>query len=165
MLLAACHKVLVFTTAARSTNKESNSICSANHIPLPSIFSAFIQSTYWAPGEAGPFPALFTLIAEIIRVSPLLHCRRGMIEPRQIANHSLVISVVAPWDFHGCDLSQPDFEMSTKGIFMQRLGTCLHVALQSKMAFFFYFGRVSGDIPGPYSRRPGCHFYTFYHHS
>lgn len=76
---------------------------------------------------------LLALAAELIRTLPLLHCRRGMIEPRQIANHSFVISVVAPWDFHGCNLSQANFEMSTKGIFMQRLGTCLHVALQKQM--------------------------------
>ena len=68
-----------------------------------------------------------------------------MIEPRQIANHSFVISVVAPGDFHGCDLGQPDFEVSTKGIFMQRLGTCLHVVLKNQMGFCD-FGRVLGDI-------------------
>lgn len=96
----------------------------------------------------------------LIRALPLLHCRRGMIEPRQIANHSFVISVVAPWDFHGCNLSQPNFEMSTKGIFMQRLGTCLHVALQKQMVFHD-FGRVPGNLPGHLLKRWGCHSLTF----
>lgn len=117
-----------------------------------------------SPRKLRVLPALFTLIAGIIRVSPLLHCRRGMIEPRQIANHSFIISVVAPRDFHGCDLSQPNFEMSTKGIFMQRLGTCLHVALQNQTVFCD-FGRVPGHIPGQSLERSACHFHTFYHYS
>lgn len=64
-----------------------------------------------------------------------------MIEPRQIANHGFVVSVVAPGDFHGCDLGQPHFEMSAKGVFVQRLGTRLHVVLQ-KQVLFGDFGRV-----------------------
>lgn len=86
-------------------------------------------------------PALGTLMAGIIGVLPLLHCGRGMIEPWQIANHSFVVSVVAPGDFHGRDLSQPHFEMSAEGIFMQRLGACLHVVLQNQ-TLFRDFGRA-----------------------
>lgn len=101
------------------------------------------------------------LEAELIRALPLLHGRRGMIEPRQIANHSFVISVVSPWDFHGCNLSQPNFEMSTKGIFMQRLRTCLHVALQKQMVFHD-FGRTPGNLPGHLFKRLGCHSLTLW---
>lgn len=66
---------------------------------------------------------------KVRRVSPLLHGGRRVVEPRQIADHSLVISVVAPGDFHSCNLSQANFEMATKGVLMQRLGARLHVAL------------------------------------
>ena len=86
------------------------------------------------------------LVARIIRVLPLLHCRRGMIEPRQVADHSFVVSVVAPGDFHGCNLSQTDFEMSTEGIFMKRLGTCLHVALQNQVVFLWLWQSTQGHF-------------------
>lgn len=138
------------------------------HLPnqsysTPINLCAFVSSRR-APGISGCFLPLSALVAGITRVLPLLHCRRGMIEPRQVANHSFVISVVAPGDLHGSDLCQPNFEMSTKGIFMQRLGTCLHVALQNQMVFCD-FGRVPGDTPGHSVKRSGCHFHTFSHHS
>lgn len=76
-------------------------------------------------GALSPVPAPL----KVRRVSPLLHGGRRVVEPRQIADHSLVISVVAPGDFHSCNLSQANFEMATKGVLMQRLGARLHVAL------------------------------------
>lgn len=64
--------------------------------------------------------------------SPLLHCWRRMVKPRQISDHSFVVSVVSSCDFHSSNLSQTNFQMPTKRVFMQWLRTSLHMTLQSK---------------------------------
>lgn len=129
--------MLTFKNAVRSASKygDGSRFPSSQPITVHSHASSMHSLALAEPQELRAFLVIFTPIAGIIRVLPLLHRRRGMIEPRQIADHSFVISVVAPGDFHGCNLSQSDFEVPTKGIFMQRLRTCLHVALQNQMAF------------------------------
>lgn len=63
---------------------------------------------------------------------PLLHSRRRMIKPRQIANNCFVVSVVAFADLHGSDLSQTDLQIPSKRVFVQRLTARFHVALSHK---------------------------------
>lgn len=74
--------------------------------------------------------------------SPLLHCWRRMVKPRQISDHSFVVSVVSSCDFHSSNLSQTNFQMPTKRVFMQWLRTSLHMTLQSKN-LISYLKRVS----------------------
>lgn len=46
---------------------------------------------------------------ELRTLLPLLHGRGWMVEPWQVANHSLVITMVTFTDFHGSYLSQTHF--------------------------------------------------------
>ena len=54
-----------------------------------------------------------------------------MIEPGQVADHRLVVAVVALADLHGGHLGQAHLQVAPEGVLVQGVAAGLHVALRT----------------------------------